>query len=203
MLTFPTAIKQEMTKQAQPYAFVLLFEVKIENEDLVYLCRNNQDIVFAGNTYLKWGIEVDSIKSDISGKINNFYIKIDNTLRVIQQLIAKYDNLSNSYVIIKVVHTNNLSVPIPDFDSKYMIKSVSFDNSIADFEIGVEDIIRKRVPYRAYNKNRCPYIYKGIECGSVSIKTDCGKTLSDCRLRSNASRFGGEINIPDLSGVYT
>ncbi|MFH2013825.1 MAG: hypothetical protein ABIJ17_02535 [Patescibacteria group bacterium] len=201
-LTFPTIIKQEMTKQSSAEAFVLLFQIEIEGIDTVYLCRNNEDITFGGQLYTKWAIDIDSLKTDTTGQINIFNIRVDNTLRTLQQLIEQYDNLANSNITILVVHTGNLATAIPDFISTYKVKNVKFNQSIAEFELGSEDILRKRVPYRAYNKNRCPYIYKGIECGSTSALTECNRTLSNCRERNNSPRFGGEINIPDLSGVY-
>jgi phage-related protein len=200
-LTFPTVIKQEMTKQSNVNAFLILFEINIEGE-IIRLCRNNSDINFAGNTYTKWAIELDPIKSDLSGQITLFNVIVDNTLRSVQNLVLQYPDITNSTVKIMVVNSGNLGTAIPDFDATYNIEDIEFSDNNAVFSLGVENILIKRVPYRAYNKNRCPYVYKGIECGSTSSYTTCGQTLSDCRLRNNSARFGGEINIPDLSGVY-
>jgi len=201
-LTFPTDIKNEMTKMSANNAFLLLFEIDIEGDQTYYLCANNENITFDGNLYIAWSIDLDDITYDSSGKISVFSAKVDNTTRTLQYVIDGYNGLSDSNITIKIVNSDHLSTAIPDFDGYYKIKSVKCNEQIIDFELGSEDILRKRVPYRTYNKNRCPYLYKGIECGSVSSIATCNHTLSDCRSRDNLERFGGEINIPDRTGVY-
>ena len=75
-------------------------------------------------------------------------------------------------------------------------------------ETGLElDVVTKtnRTPTLSNRRvgSKCPWVFKGTECGYVGVETVCNKLYSDaggCSGRSNQHRFGG---FPDRAGVET
>lgn len=184
-------------------AWIALLEVVFdENEDdRIRVCRNNEDIVWGGKTWVAFPFSLSETKSDDKGTLSNLTIDVDNTGRELDYYLNKYAGGSGCRVILRVVRSDDLNCAIPDVEEYFSVKATTVTEAKVSFTLGNAYPTKSRRPYRRYMKNNCPFKYKGVMCGASSSYTSCNHTLSDCRARGNSTRFGGFPGIPQ-GGLY-
>ena len=184
-------------------AWIALLEVVFDEteDDRIRVCRNNENIVWGGKTWVAFPFSLGETKYDDKGTLSNLTIDVDNTGRELDYYLNKYAGGSGCRVILRVVRSDDLSCTVPDVEEYFSVKATTVTESKVSFTLGNAYPAKSRRPYRRYMKNNCPFKYKGVMCGATSSLASCNHTLSDCRERGNSTRFGGFPGIPQ-GGLY-
>ena len=184
-------------------AWIALLEVVFDEaeDDRIRVCRNNENIVWGGKTWVAFPFALSETKADDKGTLSNLTIDVDNTGRELDYYLNKYAGGSGCRVILRVVRSDDLSCTVPDVEEYFSVKATTVTESKVSFTLGNAYPAKSRRPYRRYMKNNCPFKYKGVMCGATSSLASCNHTLSDCRERGNSTRFGGFPGIPQ-GGLY-
>jgi len=148
-----------------------------------------QDIVWAGNTYTKFPIEVDGFEyNGESSSLPRPTITASNLLGGITAILlgvnavtpgndltgAKLTRIRTLVRYIDAVNFSGGTNPFgtPDTNAKlpdeiyYVARKVSENRDAVTFECAaVFDLAGVRAPKRQCSANLCPWIYKGSECG--------------------------------------
>ena len=184
-------------------AWIALLEVVFDEteDDRIRVCRNNENIVWGGKTWVAFPFSLGETKYDDKGTLSNLTIDVDNTGRELDYYLNKYAGGSGCRVILRVVRSDDLSCVTADVEEYFSVKATTVTEAKVSFTLGNAYPAKSRRPYRRYMKNNCPFKYKGVMCGATSELASCNHTLSDCRVRKNSTRFGGFPGIPQ-GGLY-
>lgn len=203
MLTLSAAAKLLKNTLHSDGAWLLLLEIQVAGlNDIIRVCRNTNDITWNGYTWIAFPFELGDISEDSKGTLPSVELKVSNVTRTLQYYVEQANGGVQSKVIIRVVHSKHLDLTSPELEEMFSVTKVSVDAMWVVFTLGMNYPSGARRPLRRYLKNFCPFKYKGIECGATSSSYPaCDKTLTSCRTRGNAVRFGGEPGIPS-GGMY-
>ena len=170
-----------------------------------YVAEYETSVTFNSQAYTAFPITHNSIGENTVGEIDKINISLGNVSRYIQGYLETYD-FRGLKVDIKTVFADHLADTDAVITETYYIDSYGSDQSDVVFNLTSKfDVLNVQVPIRKFTRNQCPWGYNSDECNVSSVDfvayPACGRTLADCRLRNNSSRFGGFPSIPDR-GVY-
>ena len=143
-------------------------------------------------------ITMDSVKSNIEGRIDDIQIKVSNVDRVITGYMHSYDGLRGCEVFILKVFKGSLT------DSTAYMRDIYYVDSAVVTETEVQlnltskfNIHRVTVPSRRYLREQCAWDFNSNECSPAGVAASgCSRTLASCDSYSNLARFGGFPMIP-------
>jgi lambda family phage minor tail protein L len=148
-----------------------------------------QDIVWAGNTYTKFPIEVEGFEYNAeSGSPPRPTITVSNLLGGITAILLGVNDftagndltgakLTRVRTLVRYIDAVNFSggtnpFGTPDTSAKlpdevyYVARKISETRDAVQFEMAaVFDLAGVRAPKRQCSANLCPWIYRGSECG--------------------------------------
>ena len=185
--------------------FVILLEIKLKGDDeSIYLCRNNEDVIWNRQLWQAFPFELGDIKEDGTGSLPSIDLSVDNTGRALDYYLDKGGGGVQSTVILRVVvlpDDDAEATTEPEIEEVFSVNDTSVTEQFVKFTLGNAYPAQSRRPVGVYKKNACPFKYKGVECACTSELTDCDHTLTACRERGNSKRFGGFAGIPQ-GGLY-
>lgn len=201
MLDLSNVAILEKNKLASDGAWIILVEITVSPGLILRLCRNTEDIVWNGETWVAFPFELEPPRQSASGEIPNFTVKVSNVTRTVEGYIEEAGGGVGAQVRLMVVMSEHLDLTTPELDEEFSVQSTAYDEQWVSFTLtGAVDLFR-RVPLRRFLKNFCPFQYKGPECKAASALPECDKSFSACQARNNSARFGGEPAIPE-GGMY-
>ncbi|GBG57772.1 hypothetical protein SPFL3102_01491 [Sporomusaceae bacterium FL31] len=198
----------EKNKLTSDGAWLVLLEVNVPDMETLFFVRNTDNIIWpavGGNQYIAFPFEMDDTSQDSKGEIPGLTVRVSNVTRSVQSYLEAAQGGVGATVTIRVVHSRHLDQVTPEVEEEFSVQDTAADDNWVYFNLGPAYPINARRPERRYMKNFCPYEYGDCECGISSevYRTfpSCGHTLTDCRIRNNSKRFGGEASIPQ-GGIY-
>ena len=194
----PAILVLEKNKLSTTSAWIVLFEIMIDETTTINICQNNEEITFEGKQWLPFPCKLDAVTANSQGEIPSIKLRITNVSRVLQPYIEAYTGGTGAEVRIIVVNSaalddsNNIALEL-FFD----VLSSSADSKWLTLDLGTPNPLRRRYPlYRAIARH-CNWTFKSRECNYTGADTTCKRHLEDCRLKNNSDRFGGR---PGLDG---
>jgi len=191
-------IKKKNEEENKPVFLYHIHEIRQDAEghwlDL-YLAGRDEEIIFQNQLYSPFPISHDGISATTSGEINAVSLKVSNISRLIQGYLELYELHGKQVDIITIFsdldETNGFLI------DTFYIDSYNANVADATFVLTSKfDISSLELPRRKYNKNNCPWLFKGTDCKYAGADTTCDKTLTDCRTKSNQINFGGFASVP-------
>lgn len=199
MLSISAISKAEKNKLSTDSCFLILLEIQLQNR--VYICYNNEDVIWKGQLYQAFPFKIGETSEDGSGSDPNVSLKVSNVTQGLQWYVEESGGGVGTQVILRVVNSLNLNGDA-DLEEYYTVLSCKVDEQWIEFTLGNDYSARTRRPLDRYMKNNCRFKYKGGRCGYNGSLADCKHTLADCRSHKNSTRFGGFPGI-DQKGVYS
>lgn len=182
--------------------FVVLLEIKLKGDDeSIYICHNNEDVMWNGQLWQAFPFELGEVKEDGTGSLPSIDLSVDNTGRALDYYLNQGDGGVQSTVILRVVIPSDEVPGVAEIEEIFSVEDTTVTEQYVKFSLGNAYPATSRRPVGVYKKNACPYKYKGVECACTSELTDCDHTLTACRARGNNKRFGGFAGIPQ-GGLY-
>ena len=211
-------VKLDVQKQSVP-AIVDLYILDlnpINIAEIYYfypmLSETGGDIVYQGNTYVPWPIEMTGFEKRGTGSEPRPKATISNIGGQISALVKSYNDLIGATLTRRRTLATYVENDLADYyDEIYFIEQKTLENSVTiEFEmVTAMDFVDKQLPGRVAVANACPWLYgpTAVALGkqsqgcswpgtdntkwfdslgnAVTIKANdvCGKRLSDCKLR--------------------
>ncbi len=217
---------QEEIQKLGPSAVIELFEVDATNQGAgIFRFHSgtnelNGDIVWQGETYVKYPIEAKGFSFTGQGSIPRPTLTVSNYLSAITTLLLNYNELLGAKVTRKrtlkkyldavnfVGGVNPTADPTAEFsdDIYYIDRKASESRLAVEFELASSmDLNGVMLPKRMIIQNNCPWRYRSADCGYTGtdyFKSDdtpttnssedvCGKRISSCK-----ARFGENAELP-------
>lgn len=157
------------------------------------------DVSFGGSTYTATSGAVSDAEESADGSAPQFRIVLQNVDGVIGALVDGLltgADARGKRVTVRTVEESQIADSSAVITDTYLISDYRLTREAVILSVGSPMAAAVLVPHRILGSTRCPWVYKGPECGSQSTEKTCGKTLSDCRARFPADaflRFGGYI----------
>jgi len=150
------------------------------------------DVTFAGVTYTRFPVTLDSISENNKGAVDSVQITLCNISRLIQAYLEQYD-FRGKKVTIRTVWADQLADASAYIDDIYYIDSYAANQDSVTINLTSKfDVLQVELPLRRYSRNYCHWIFKGTECGYAGANSTCTKTKQDCKVnKNNYVRFGG------------
>lgn len=180
----------------------------------------NADVVWQGETYVKFPVEVTGFEISGQGQLPRPRLKVSNVLSSITTLLLAYQDLIGSTVtrkrtLAKYLDAVNFpgginvnadsTAAFPD-DVFFIDRKTVETRDVVEFELASSlDLAGVKIPRRQVIQNLCQWAYRGSECGytdtryfdanDVEVESSgldrCGKRLSSCK-----KRFGPGGDLP-------
>jgi|688.fasta_scaffold41791_8 lambda family phage minor tail protein L len=179
---------------------------------------DNLPLNYLGQTYNPWPVVMSGFVRKGDGSENRPKASISNINGAITGEVDLYDDLVGATLTRRRTHKSFIDADISEFyDESYEIEQKTAENStFINFDLSSPlDYIDKQLPGRLAIANACPWRYKSTANGSgcswpgidsnkwfdrngdpvmSSTLDECGKRLSDCKLRFGANNeldYGG------------
>jgi lambda family phage minor tail protein L len=177
------------------------------------------DVVWQGNTYTRFPIEITGFEKSSKGAIPRPKAKIANITGLVGALVHGLNDLIGATVtrkrtFLKYLDAVNFAAGNPSADPNvgfpddvYYIDRKSAENKLViEFELtSAWDVQGVQLPHRQVISNICPWKYRSAECGfaggaiadasdvaTTTLALDaCGKRISSCKMR-----FGATAELP-------
>ena len=200
MITLSDAAKLEKNKLSSDGVWLILVELDFDSTTY-RICKNTEDIVWNGSTWVAFPFELDAKTDSSKGEIPSVQIKISNVNRIMQSYAEQADGAIGKQVILRLVHSQHLDLVTPEIEEYFTITKVDTDNTWVYITLSLLNPFLMEFPRQKYIKNFCRFKFKGLRCGYAGTDATCNHTLADCKSKSNESRFGGFPAIP-IGGIY-
>jgi lambda family phage minor tail protein L len=175
-------------------------------------------VEYLGNTYQPWPVSMSGFEKRGTGSESRPKASISNINGEITQQLQLYDDLIGAQLKRRRTLQSYVIANVAEYAEEiYFIEQKTVENSlVVEFELSSAlDFIDKRLPGRIAVANACPWRYKSTANGSgcswpgtnpakwfdrqgnavlTAGEDQCGKRLSDCKLRFGANAeldFGG------------
>lgn len=200
MISLSDAAKLEKNKLASGEAWIILVELQF-GSTTYRICKNNEDVVWNGNTWVAFPFELDAKTDSSKGEIPSFTIKISNVNRLMQSYAEQGNGAIGSPVILRLVHSAHLDLTEPEIEDTFTITKVDCDSMWVYLTLSLLNPFLKEFPRQKFIKNFCRFKFKGTRCGYTGTDTSCDHVLVACKAKGNEERFGGFPAIPQ-GGIY-
>ncbi len=214
-LNFPSDALQDLNSLSSSIPWLIFIDINISGDEQYYV-RNNEDIEWDGETYLKANFDISAIPSKSTGELPEISINLFNTATLAQD-VEENDGYIGTGVTVYFVHKNSISsVARADWPLKFSFNIVNciIHTQTIEFALGVPSYIKQQFPARMYRKDTCDFLYRGKYCWMkgrtcYSESDECNNTFDNCEAhwidqdghsRPDYIPFGG---IPTLGrGAY-
>ena len=204
-------------KNKKENAPIMLYEIEVTPSNILYLAEYDQDVIYGGETYLKFPLTHEMVSMNIMGEIDAIKLKTSNVSREIGALLIANDGLRGKRVTLKLVFADQLSDASANITDTFYIDGSSINEGAAEFLLTSKlDIYDVELPGRMFERNYCQWTFKQEGCwlwsgsdwvapsGFANGGVDCDKTRAGtvgCKYHVNGRRFGGFPAIPSR-GFY-
>ncbi|KAA5604429.1 hypothetical protein F1188_16355 [Roseospira marina] len=178
-------------------AFLIALEVDIVDpvtntlvETMRAVC-NDEDITFNGQTYIATHFTVGA--ETAAGETPNITLSITDYTNALSKPMELYGGGVGFEARILVINSGALDAP-PEISERFKVIQASIRSFVVSFTLGAENPLTMRCPTRLQYRDRCPWRYKGPQCGYAGDMPSCDYTLqgdNGCAAHGNNLRFGG------------
>lgn len=163
--------------------WLILFELQITDIERLYLINNEEEIRFAGQTYIPFPVGFEVMEETSSGDLPVVNLVVGNVSREIQGFMENRNGLLDCTVIMRIVHTSDLADSSAVLTNTFTIRASSISEEGASFRLSQHPFLEVDFPHQRFHRSRCRFAFKGSECGwsSASASEDsatCDKSLN-------------------------
>lgn len=194
------ATVQEKNRIDSEFPFLACLEVDVKTStgalvETLYLANNPEDFNYNGHIYVAFPFELQL--SSEAGQEPNVSVTIEDISGAIKQRMDSYAGGIGFEVRVMVISTADTSLP-PEIVETFSVKTASVDDYNVKWSLSSELHLLLNFPRRRQLRDRCPWSYKGVECGYNGALPSCDFTLqgaNGCSVHDNTLNFGAFVSI--------
>jgi lambda family phage minor tail protein L len=195
MLTLSTAATLAKNRIADQGAFLLLLEVKFDDDNIIRLVNNTENVVWSGVNWQAFPFDIDVFGDGKKGEVPKVTLRVSNVQRYIQSLLEPFNGGVDSEVILRVVYSDNCTLMETkpsqvdtgdvELEIELLVTGATATAEWVTFSLGASNIYTRRFPKNLIIKNFCRWKYGSPECGIAGkdiskfplLQTGTGLTL--------------------------
>ncbi len=147
--------------------------------------------------YLAFNFDMSTNKMTNAGEIPTVKITVSNIERTLQSYVEDLDGLIGSTCKMTIVNAANLSLDYAELEQTWDIVQTVVTEKTVQFQLSLPNLLRTRYPLTRFLSQHCSHTYKLSECGYVGALPRCKRTLDDCKVHENTTRYGGYPGLSD------
>lgn len=178
-------------RQEDPWLILLEITLNDGENTLIRLARNTEDITIGGEEYTAFNFELGMNKISSAGELPSLKLSISNQERTLQGYLEDLDGMIGSSVKIIIVNASEPDLDYAELEQSWNVVQTNVTEEIVEFQLSMPNLLRIRYPLTRFIANHCSHTYKEVECGYDGLLPTCKRTLDDCRLHENTTRYGG------------
>jgi len=193
MLTLSTAATLAKNRIADQGAFLLLLEVKFDDDNIIRLVNNTENVTWDNLEWQAFPFDIDVFGDGKKGEVPKVTLRVSNVQRYIQSLLEPFNGGVDSEVILRVVYSDNCTLietkPSQvdtgdvELEIELLVTGATATAEWVTFSLGASNIYTRRFPKNLIIKNFCRWKYQSPQCGIVGGGLD----LEDYPLLQRAS----------------
>lgn len=155
------------------------------------------DVTFGGSTYTATAGAFSELAETTDRGAPTFRLVLQNADGVLGTLVDGLGSGADARgkrITIRTIEEGQVGDATAVVSDTFLVSDCRCTRETVSFSLGSPMAVTVEAPYRTLGSPRCPWVYKSLECGSVSTEAKCGKAIADCKARFSADealRFGG------------
>lgn len=126
-----------------------------------------------------------------SGDLPRFSVQFGNGGLEMVALLDAWDGLIGQPCVVRFVNFEELTNPAAEVRFDALVVACEFTWERVQLTLSAYNLTELRVPSARFLKHHCRHVYKSPACGYSGAIATCLRTIDDCRVHSNSTRFGG------------
>lgn len=199
-------------KSTDPWIWLIAVQVDASNafrlalytSDVVIYENTTGSSPYTAVTYEAFPIAQTTLEKSQRGDLGDVTLTVSN----ISQEVAAYvnaANLSGNDVRLMMVNSSSLGSTFVAtsfaIDERFQIESISSNDEVVEFHLGHFNLFRKGVPSRSFQRGKCPFIFRGLECGyTVPTGTANPGTISNGFNLASVSQTTCDLTLNGANG---
>jgi len=197
-------LKAEKNKIHSTYPWLILLDITLTDNDdsagptVFRFVKNNEDVIYQGNTYTAFPFILDWIGSDVDGEIPLVSLKVSNITRILTPYLNSLDGGLGSTVKLTLVNHGLLAEDYSELELDFTVMGCTADAYWVTWTLGMMNPANQRFPLYRYIANYCPYNFYNDgtgECGYSGDLATCLHTYDACIVHGNEVNFGGDLGM--------
>lgn len=167
MKNISAALRLESMVLASTHPWLIFLDIILTDgppATTLRLVRNNEDIVYGGNTYTAFPFDLEPTKMSGSGQMPTMTLKAANATRVIQGYVEALGGGVGSTVVLSVVHYGHLT---DDYTDLTMTLKVMEAQSVEEWYVmtlGAPNPLNQLFTILRYIADHCAWRFQSVEC---------------------------------------
>lgn len=178
MKNLSLAVIEAKNAQSNPDPWLRLLDIEVSDDLTVYYVRNTEPVAFNSITYQPCGFNIDTIKTDTKGDLNEVQVTVSNMGRQVSAYVIENEMRGQRVVLTEIYH-GALNLEDEVRSEVYKIRDVSGDEKTVVFKLGHGPLLTQRFPNRRVWRDACTHAYKvSRDCGFVDGVTAGAGTVN-------------------------
>jgi phage-related protein len=184
-----------------PSAWFYTLDVEVTEILTLYFVKNNEEIIYNGNTYIPMNFILDPASNNARGEIQVFTLKVANVRKTMQRYLRDAEGCVGYNITIRQINSELVHLSFADVELTYEILKSEYDNQWAIFTLGAPNPMKRRYPTHRYLPKQCNWVRnfgEDVECKYSGTDLTCTGTYADCYAKGNTRRFGGHFGMDNM-----
>jgi hypothetical protein len=153
----PPELIAESRKSEGRDPWIFLFEIQLDQASAVRIARNNEDVVFASETYEGWNLETTGFTvSDEQDEAADATIKVRNAAGQLKALLETYNDFVDCDVIVRIAHGKYLAEGYTLGEpQRWQIYDADVGPLDIEWKLGLIGMYEADLPSKKYSRNQC------------------------------------------------
>lgn len=210
MRTLTQNFKTESDKRISENALIVLIELTLLDNTIVYYTNWKSSVSFGGKTYNPIPFEVMGINENKDLDLETVDIRLSNVTRELVDMIKQNNAFIGQQMIIKLTFENLLADSTSFIQDIYWVEKCSVRDTEVLFSLSTKfNVFSLRIPQHKFSRLYCQWQFNKTGCewstyGSGGNPNSCDKTLNGangCATHGNKKRRRAFPGIP-LNRIY-
>jgi len=173
--TIPASLVIEKNKVTTTSAWLWILDILFAGEvSPIRFVKSLDDLTYEGNLYTRMPFQLDVLRDERSGTIDNLVLKFPNVLRILEPYLEDLEGAVGSTAILRLINSNYLAEE-PAFTRNFEILSTEANSMEVTVMLGSANPLLKRFPFHLYRANHCNWKFNfatstdSIECNYTRV----------------------------------
>jgi phage-related protein len=129
--------------------------------------RDNQDVVFDGNTYTAFNFDFAPPEQNSEADLHPGTLRVSGISRILQPYLEQLDGPYGATFVLTVIHRGSLAESYAELQDTYDVHGCICDERWVTFTLGPPSLLMQRYPLQRYFAGHCTWQFEGAECQYV------------------------------------
>lgn len=166
----------EKNKLHSASGWIRLFELVVNSTTSIRIADDHANFTWNGKVYYAAALEVSEIISSNDGSLEGISVICSNVSQELTALIESNTLIDKNCWTRDVHRTSGALADV--VENKFQVKAIDIRLETITFTAGHMNLLGKPCPGRTFERDWCPVVFKGADCGYIGSLLSCDHTLN-------------------------